>query len=336
MTTRDTSTGRASFSKVVRNVSRYRETGITIFIVILVVAITLTTSTFLKATNLRNLFMNIAILAIVALGQTIVIIAHGIDLSVSSVIGLVAMMVAFMLKQYPWIPVPLAILLGMGLGAVLGMINGLIISFGKVPPIIATLGTLSIYRGLVFFYSQGSWINAFELPQNFKSFAFGTPLLLPNLIIIAIVVAVFVYYFLSHTRTGRNIYAVGSNPTSAELAGIRVPRITFLVYILSGILAGLAGVLWTSYYASAQTNTALGFELQTVAAAVVGGVSISGGVGTVPGVLLGTLLLGIIQNMLTLININPYWELAAQGLLILLAVVSDNLITQRTQKATRK
>ncbi len=336
MTAPDTHANKTSFSTTFRTIARFREAGISIFIVILVVAISLNTTTFLKATNLRNLFMNIAILAIVALGQTIVILAHGIDLSVSSVIGLVAMMVAFMLKQFPGIPVPLALLLGIGLGAVLGMVNGLIITVGKVPPIIATLGTLSIYRGLVFFYSQGSWINAFELPQSFKSFAFSTPLLLPNLIVIAIVVAVIVYYFLNYTRTGRNIYAVGSNPTSAELAGIRVQRTTFLVYIISGIAAGLAGVLWLSYYASAQTNTALGFELQTVAAAVVGGVSISGGVGTVPGVILGTLLLGIIQNMLTLININPFWELAAQGLLILLAVVSDNLIMQRTQRATRK
>ena len=280
--------------------------------------------------------MNISILAIVALGQTIVIIAHGIDLSVSSIIGLVAMMVAFMLKEYPGMPVALALLLGMVLGSVLGMLNGLIITIGKVPPIIATLGTLSIYRGLVFFYSQGSWINAFELPKDFKSFALATPLLLPNLIIIAIVVAVIVYYFLNHTRTGRNIYAVGSNPASAQFAGIQTQRIIFLVYVLSGIAAGLAGVLWASYYASAQTNTGLGFELQTVAAAVVGGVSISGGVGTVPGVLLGALLLGIIQNALTLINISPFWELAAQGLLILLAVVSDNLIMRRTQRANRK
>ncbi len=336
MTAPDTHANRANFSNTFRTIARFREAGISIFILILVVAISLNTTTFLKVTNLRNLFMNISILAIVALGQTIVIIAHGIDLSVSSVIGLVAMMVAFMLKQFPWIPIPLAVMLGIGLGAVLGMINGLIITFGKVPPIIATLGTLSIYRGLVFFYSEGSWINAFELPQSFKSFALGTPLLLPNLVLIAIVVAVIVYYFLNYTRTGRNIYAVGSNPSSAEFAGIRVQRTTFLVYILSGIAAGLAGVLWASYYASAQTNTALGFELQTVAAAVVGGVSISGGVGTVPGVLLGTLLLGIIQNALTLININPFWELAAQGLLILLAVVSDNLIMRRTQRATRK
>jgi rhamnose transport system permease protein len=290
----------------------------------------------MTGTNLQNLFMNMSILAIVALGQTMVILTHGIDLSVSSVIGLVAMMVAFMLKQYPAMPVALAIVIGMALGGILGSFNGMIIAFGKVPPIIATLGTLSIFRGLVFFYSSGSWVNASDLPKSFKSFALGTPLGIPNLVIVAIVFAVVIYFFLNYTRTGRNIFAVGSNPEAAQFAGIRPQRVIFLVYVLSGIAAGLGGVMWASYYASAQTNTALGFELQTVAAAVVGGVSISGGVGTVPGVLLGALLLGIIQNSLTLVNISPFWELAAQGLLILLAVVSDNLIQRRTQKAVRQ
>ena len=336
MTVRNSTIRSLNLSKILWGIVRFREAGISIFILILVVGITSTAPSFLTGTNLHNLFMNISILAIVALGQTMVILTHGIDLSVSSIIGLVAMMVAYMVRQFPGMPVAVAILLGMALGSILGSFNGLIITYGKVPPIIATLGTLSVFRGLVFFYSQGSWVNAFELPQSFKSFALGTPLGIPNLVIVAIVFALIVFYFLNHTRTGRNIYAVGSNPEAAQFAGIRPQRVIFLVYVLSGIAAGLAGVMWSSYYASAQTNTALGFELQTVAAAVVGGVSISGGVGTVPGVLLGALLLGIIQNSLTLVNISPFWELAAQGLLILLAVVSDNLIQRRTQKGARQ
>jgi len=140
---------------------------------------------------------------------------------------------------------------------------------------------------------------------------------------------------LNHTRTGRDIYAVGTNPDAAPFAGIRKDRIIFLVYLLSGILAGLAAVLWVSRFESAQTNTASGFELQTVAASVVGGVSISGGVGTVPGVLLGALLLGIIQNSLTLIRISPFWQLAAQGLLILIAVISDKWILTRVERTNK-
>ena len=311
---------------------RVREAGISIFILILVVAVTLRAPSFLTVDNFEDILLNISILAIVALAQTMVILTHGIDLSVSSMIGLVAMMVGFVVKQNPEMSVVLAVVLGMGLGAVLGTFNGLIITFGKVPPIIATLGTLSIYRGLVFYYSQGTWINSFELPASFKLLSKGAPLGLPNIVIIALLVAVLVYYFLNHTRTGRDIYAVGSNPEAAQFSGIRTQRITFLVYLISGLLCGLAAVLWVSRFESAQTNTALGFELQSVAASVVGGVSISGGVGSVPGVLLGALLLGIIQNSLTLIRISPFWQLAAQGLLILIAVLSDQWILSRVER----
>jgi rhamnose transport system permease protein len=311
---------------------RFREAGISLFIVILMIAVTVRAPSFLTVDNFKDILLNISILAIVALAQTMVILTHGIDLSVSSMIGLVAMMVAFVVKQNPEMPVLFAVLLGMALGTVLGSFNGLIITFGKVPPIIATLGTLSIYRGLVFYYSQGTWINSFELPKSFKLLSKGTPFGLPNMVLIAIGVAFAVYYFLNYTRTGRDIYAVGSNPEAAQFAGIRKQRITFLVYLISGLFCGLAAVLWVSRFESAQTNTALGFELQTVAASVVGGVSISGGVGTVPGVLLGALLLGIIQNSLTLIRISPFWQLAAQGLLILIAVISDKWILNRVER----
>lgn len=314
---------------------RFREAGISIFILILVFMVTLRAPSFLTADNFNDILLNISILVIVALAQTMVIITHGIDLSVSSMVGLVAMMVAFVVKQNPEMSIILTVVLGMALGSVLGMFNSLIITYGKVPPIIATLGTLSIYRGLVFYYSQGTWINSFELPKSFKMLSKGTLLGLPNMVIIAILVAVIIYYFLNHTRTGRDIYAVGTNPDAAQFAGIRKERIIFLVYLLSGVMCGLAAVLWVSRFESAQTNTAVGFELQTVAASVVGGVSISGGVGTVPGVLLGALLLGIIQNSLTLIRISPFWQLAAQGLLILIAVISDKWILNRVESTSQ-
>ena len=337
MTVQNSSAVQASVSRngLLWTLIRFREAGISVFILILMVAVTLRAPSFLTIDNFKDILLNISILAIVALAQTMVILTHGIDLSVSSMIGLVAMMVAFVVKQNPEMPVLLAVVLGMGLGAVLGTFNGLIITFGKVPPIIATLGTLSIYRGLVFYYSQGTWINSFELPASFKLLSKGTPLGLPNMVIIAILVALIVYYFLNYTRTGRDIYAVGSNPDAAEFAGIRKQRITFLVYLISGLLCGLAAVLWVSRFESAQTNTAVGFELQTVAASVVGGVSISGGVGTVTGVLLGALLLGIIQNSLTLIRISPFWQLAAQGLLILIAVISDKWSLSQVERTKK-
>jgi rhamnose transport system permease protein len=324
---------RSGFSRLIWIVTRFREAGISLFILIFTLAVTLRNPNFLRVDNLQDILLNISILAIVALGQTIVLLTKGIDLSVSSTIGLVAMMVSFVMKQNQGFPILFIILLGMALGGVLGSFNSLIITYGKVPPIIATLGTLSIYRGLVFYYSQGTWINSFELPKSFKMLSKGTPLGLPNMVLIAIVAAVIVYYFLNFTRTGREIYAVGSAADAAQFAGIRKDRILFLVYVLSGIAAGLAAVLWASRYESAQTNTALGFELQTVAASVVGGVSTNGGIGTVPGVLLGALLLGMIQNALTIVHISPFWQLAAQGLLILIAVVTDKWILSRSERS---
>lgn len=312
--------------------SRFREVGIIVFILILGVVVTLRAPSFLTVNNFRDILMNISILAIVALGQTIVILTKGIDLSVSSMIGLVAMMVGFVMRQYPETPVFLIVLLGMALGTIAGSFNSIIITIGKVPPIIATLGTLSVYRGLVFYYSGGTWVNSYELPQSIKFLSKGRLLGPPNLILIALLIAVIIYLFLKFTRTGRNIYAVGSNVEAAEYAGIRPQRIKFLVYLISGLLSGIGAVLWVSRFESAQTNTALGFELQTVTAAVIGGVSISGGVGTVTGVVLGAILLGIIQNALTLVRISPFWQLAAQGLLILVAVVLDKVIYTRVAR----
>ena len=326
----------ASRSNLLLTLTRYREFGIILIILILAVIVTLRAPVFLTMGNFKDILLDISILVIVALAQTMVILTHGIDLSVGSVIGLVAMMVAFTIKANPTIPLVVVVLLGMALGAILGSFNGLIIAIGKVPPIIATLGTLSIYRGMIFLYSKGYWIPPFQLPDTFKLLSKGTFLGIPHIIIFAIVVAILVYYFLNYTRTGRDIYAVGSNPDAAQYVGIRKQRIIFLVYVMTGIAAGLAGVLWASRFESSQTNTALGFELQTVAASIVGGVSISGGVGTVPGVLLGALLLGMINNSVTLVRISPFWEQAAQGLLILIAVVSDILIMRRVQRNKSK
>jgi rhamnose transport system permease protein len=315
-------------------VVRFREVGIILFILVLGVLVSLRTPAFLTATNFNNILLNIAILVIVALAQAIVIITRGIDLSVGSLIGLTAMMVAFTVVAFPGLPAPLAVALGMALGAALGGFNGLIVARGGVPPIIATLGTLSIYRGLIFLYSGGTWITADKMPPGFREIAKGTPLGVPNLILFAVVVIAAVYGFLKYTRTGRDIYTVGSNPTAARFAGIPQERIVFLVFTISGLLCGLAGVLWASRFEAAQTNTAMGFELQTVAAPVVGGVNIFGGSGSVLGVVLGAFLLGIINNALTLVGISPFWQLAVQGLLILLAVITDSAISRRLQRLT--
>lgn len=315
---------------------RFREVGIIFFIVLLAALVSLRSPAFLSAENFRDIVLNISILVIVALGQSIVIITRGIDLSVGSMIGLIAMMVSYMVVAFPDMPPLLCIPLGMVLGAALGSLNGIIIAGGGVPPIIATLGTLSIYRGLIFLYSEGKWINAFEMPPGFRQLAKGAPLGVPNLILFAMVVVVAVHYFLVYSRSGRDIYAVGSNPDAALVAGIPIQRMIFRSYLISGLLCGLAGVLWASRFESAQTNTAFGFELQSVAAPVVGGVNIFGGSGNVLGVIVGAFLLGIINNALTLVRISPFWQLAAQGLLILLAVIVDAAILRRMRRISKK
>ena len=316
---------------------RFRQAGIIFFIILLILAVSLRSPYFFKLDNFRDILLNIAILVIVALGQTMVIITRGFDLSVGSMVAVTAMIVSFMNRFYPGIPVPLLVLLSLALGAGLGGMNGLMITLGRVPPIIATLGTLSIYRGLVFLYANGSWVNAFQMSKTFKLLSKDSPLGLPNLVIYAIIVAVIVYYFLKYTHLGRDIYTVGSNPEAAKVACIRTQRIIFLVFTLSGLLCGLAWILWASRFEAAQTNTAAGLELESIAASVVGGVSILGGAGTVTGVVLGALLLGIIENALTLVRISPFWQMAVQGLLILAAVIFDSTVSKRLQisKANR-
>jgi rhamnose transport system permease protein len=328
VTTSQPTTSRPSLASII---TQFRELALLGFIALLIVIISLSSPSFLTFTNFRDILLDISILAMIALAQGMIIITRGIDLSVASILALTAMMVAFVIRAYPQTPVILTVLLGIGLGGVLGSLNGIIIAVGNVPPIVATLGTLSIFRGLVFLYSNGSWINAFEIPASFKQLAKGTPLGLPNLVIVALIVAVIIYVFLRYTRPGRDIYAIGTNLDAAKVAGIRTQQVTFMVYTISGLVCGLASVMWASRFEAAQTNTALGFELQTVAAAVIGGVSMLGGIGSVPGVLLGALILGIIQNGLTLSSISPFWQLAVQGFLILLAVASDASIQQRVK-----
>ena len=326
-------TDRQERSNLLLLIARVREIGIFVFTTFLVAVVSLRSPYFLTADNFIDILLDIAALAIVAIGQMMVILTRGIDLSVASVLALSGMVVGMTVSSH-WGMLPLlAVLMGIALGILAGGLNGLLVTRGRVPPIIATLGTMSIYRGLVFAVSGGAWVDAAEMPDSFKWLARGTTLWVPNLVLFAALVAIVFYYFLNHMRTGREIYAIGSNPDGARVVGVRVNRVLFLVYMLSGALSGMAGVLWVSRYASAQSDSAMGFELQTVAAGVIGGVSTLGGSGTIPGVLLGSLLLGIMINALNLVRISPFWKLAMQGLIIILAVVSDVLISRRLQRA---
>jgi len=224
------------------------------------------------------------------------------------------------------------LLMGIGLGILLGSFNGVLTAFAKLPSMIATLATMSIYRGMVVVFSKGEWVNTYRIASTFLELTRMKILGVRALIWYAVLVAVGAALMLKYTRLGRQIYALGSNPAAADVAGIPKNKVTFLVYLISGTLAGFAAVLWASRYGSVTNETGVGFELQTIAACVVGGVSVLGGSGSVFGVVLGSWLLGIIGNALTISNINPFWRLTINGVLILFAVIVDTAIYRRLGK----
>lgn len=309
-----------------------RELGLLIFIVILGAAIQLRNPAFLRLSNLASLFTNTSILGILAVGMMLVLITRGIDLSIGSIIAFTGMVTAITVANYPGIPPIVAILEGTAIGMVFGMVTGVLVARFDVLPIIATLGMMNVVRGLTYVVSGGRWVSSYQMSTGFKAIATGKTFGLNNLIVIAIVVYLIAALFINHTRTGRRIYAVGSNPDAAEVSGIPKRRLIFLVYSIMGALSGLAGVLWVAKFASAQGNTAIGYELQVIAACILGGVSISGGVGKLSGLILGTLLLGILSNALPLINVSPFWQTGIQGVTVLAAVITNVLVKRNTER----
>ena len=313
-----------------------RELGILVFLVIVVIIISIRSPVFLTLGNMHDIALDAAILAIVAVGEMMVILTGGIDISVGSGMGLSGMIVALFIMHH-WSVSPLvAVLMGTAIGAGLGAINGVLVVKAKIPPIITTLGTMSIYRGVTFivnyaFYG-GRWVAADRFAPAFRTFTRDTFFLVPNLILITVIVFAVFYYFLNHTVTGRKIYAVGSNPDGARFAGINVGRIMFLPYLLTGMLFGGGGVLWVSRYTAAQTDAAQGFEFTVITAVVIGGVKVTGGSGSIFGVLLGSILIGVINNALNLVRVSPFWKLAINGFIILMAVIADKYIQESVNK----
>jgi rhamnose transport system permease protein len=314
---------------VISLIGGFRQLGIVVVILAIVAVVSFRAPAFLSVENFTDILLDIAIIVIVAIGQMMVIVTRGIDLSVGSIIGLVAMIVGMIIRDRGSFPMLTTIPLGIGLGVVLGAANGVIVTRGKVPPIITTLGTLSIYRGLVVVISHGEWVDAYRIPRSFVQITRHQLVGVPMLLVIALAVALLSFMFLRYTRTGRSIFAVGSNPEAATFAGIPVERIKFIVLALSGALAGLCGVLWASRYASVVNDSGTGFEFTTITACVIGGVNIFGGSGTVLGVVLGALFLGVVVNALMISRISPFWQLTVQGLVMLLAVIFDLEINRR-------
>jgi ribose transport system permease protein len=302
-----------------RKVLRRREFTVLGLIVVLVVLFSLTTERFMSVSNLSNLLLQLAGTAISAIGMTMVIITGGIDVSVGSTLGM-ASVVAGKLLVGGYSPF-LVLLSALGAGLVIGLFNGTLIAFGNVPPIIVTLGMMSILRSLMYQLLGGRWISG--IPPAIRVIGLGKWLGVPISMWITVVLIAFFTYFLSSRPLGRAIYAVGNNPEAARVSGIDLRRTTLFVYAVLGALAGFAGLVYVARTGIVQTNTGSGFELEVIAAVVLGGTSILGGRGTIIGSLLGAFLVGIIKNGMVLLNVPALSEGLVVGVLIILSVMID-------------
>lgn len=315
-----------------------REISLVIVMVVLAIFVEYRSGgNFLTAENLSDMFAETSVLAICAVGMMFVMVTGGIDLSIGAIMALGAMAGCTVLKNNPGIPTIAVVLIAMAVGIVSGFFNGVLVSKLKILPIIATLGTMNIYRGITYLVANGSWVKQQEMGANFLSLATGKVLGINNLIMIAVVVYIIAAFFMTQTRTGRKIYAVGNSEESAKVSGIKTDNTLILVYTLLGVIAGLAGTLYVCKYGVAQGETCTGYEMNVIAACVLGGVSVNGGTGRVPGVLLGAVLLGILNNAMPLIHVSSFWQEAIRGLIILLSIAANSLIQRNVEmKALRR
>jgi rhamnose transport system permease protein len=309
---------------------RSRELSIFLVLVAVVAVATARSSGFISSTDgWRNFLLNPSLLLLLAVGQAVVIITRNVDLSVGSVMALTAYLTGRVFIEQPGLPIPAVFAVGILAGAVLGLVNGALVAYARVPSLVITLGTLYIYRGLMLTWAGSDRINAGDLPGAFLALGTRSVLTIPLLTIIAVVVLVVVGYYLHTARGGRELYAIGSDPGAAVLYGLDVHRRVLAAFVLSGALAGLAGVLYTARYGTVSSGVGSGIELQAVAAVVIGGVAIFGGSGTVWGAALGACLLVTINRALPSLGIEDFWQRAVVGALILSAIVLDRVLSLR-------
>ena len=315
--------------------ARFRELGIVLALVIVVGAATLDNHLFLSAANIQQILAGSAIIALLAIGETIVIITRNVDLSIGSILGISAYATGVLYVHHPNVALPVVFLVALAIGAVCGVVNGLIVTVARVPSLVVTLGTLYIIRGIDGAWAGGNQVNASMLPDSFNKIGYATVLGIPYLGWIAIIAVALATYAMRSFRTARDFYAIGSDPAAARLAGIPVGSRVFLAFVLSGAIAGVTGALWLSLYASVDAIAGVGYEFQVIAAVVVGGVAIFGGSGTVLGAALGALLLYTINTALVVVNVSSFWSMALSGALLLAAIAFDRLIALRLAPAMR-
>ncbi|MFC8449149.1 ABC transporter permease [Kitasatospora sp. NPDC057223] len=315
-------------------VLKMRELAILAVLVVMLTATQIENSAFLSQQGVKDLLLNATILLLVAVGEAMVVITRNVDLSVGSVLGVSAFAAGTFL-QSGGNPV-LAVLLAAALGAAFGALNGMLVSIGQVPALVVTLGTLYIIRGAASIWVGSRQITASDLPSGFTAFGRDGLSVLPYLAVLAALVLAAVAYYLRNYRSGRQFYALGSNPEAARLAGVPVRRRILAAYVVCGALAGLAGALYLARFGNVDSATGSGFELTVVSAVVVGGVAFTGGSGSVYGVALGALLLTSINSVLPSIGVSSVWVQAIDGILLLLAIAVDRVVALRVAGALRK
>jgi rhamnose transport system permease protein len=325
-----------SSNNLIKNFFKRREIAILAVVILMAVVVGIINPAFFSGNNFSNILKSISILMFVGIGQMIVMISGGIDLSIGSNMAFSALSVSLLMMNYPWINSIILLILGILIGTSIGFINGLVIAKGKVPPIIATLGAMSIWRGLAVLISGGQWVSAWQMTDGFKNLARANVLGINSLIFTAIILTIVFYFFLRFNKKGREIYAYGSNSEAAKFAGINNEKVNYLAYSISGGLAGLGGILYVSRVANAQAFSAQGFEMLTIAACVVGGVSIFGGIGNITGLIVAVFLIGIVLNGMNLLKISDFNQDGVQGFIILIAVILDSILLRRNQEELRR
>ena len=312
----------------IEKITGYRQFGLLVGLIMLLVLAFITTPAMFTSNSVISMLRNNSIYALLSVGMMFVILTGGIDLSVASTLSMTGVITALLMSNNHSVPAIVWVLLALVIGGVCGFINGLLIGKLKMIPLIATLGTMYIYRGLAFLISGGKWLFPHKFTANYLAYAQGTIIGVPNITWIATVIFVAAGFFLAFTRPGRRIYAIGTNADSSKVAGIKVANVKVLVYTLSGMLAGLAGMLYTANYAICYYGMAEGFEMQAIAICILGGVSIIGGKGRIDGVVIGFIMMSVISFFIGLLPGLSVWQDAIQGAIIIIAV-AINIFTGR-------
>jgi ribose/xylose/arabinose/galactoside ABC-type transport system permease subunit len=319
---------------LLKRIAAQREYGVLALLILTVGIVAFNDPSFLDWENIQNMLVNAAPYIIIGCGLTLVIVTGEIDISVGSLVGLLAAIMGLLTSiehPYQW-PVPVAVLLVLALGAAIGLLNGFLVTIGKVPSIIVTLGMLTALRGVNELILAGEWVKG--MPDSLRYLGTGSILGLPISIWVSLVVVVIFIIITLQTPLGRRVYAVGSNPRSAKLAGVSETRIKLAAFAITGLLAGVATVVFVTRLSSIDAETGKGWELLAVTCVVVGGTSISGGKGTIVGTLLGAILLNIISTALIFMKLGDaaeYWARAIQGAFILMAVLADHLLAGKRE-----